>query len=667
MCGLAGFLGGAWSGAGEARLTLARMSGALSHRGPDHEGGWLDAEAGIALGHRRLAIVELSRAGDQPMASPSGRFVLVFNGEIYNHMDIRAELESAGAVSDWRGHSDTETLVAAIERWGVEGALDRSIGMFAFALWDNRQRRLTLTRDRVGEKPLYYGWQGQGRDRAFLFGSELKALRAHPSFVGEVDRQALSLYMRHNCVPAPYSIYRGIRKLPPGCYLSIGRDGREGEPIAYWSAAAAARAGVAEPLKLDPAEAVDELERLLTDAVGRQMMSDVPLGAFLSGGIDSSAVVALMQAQSSRPVKTFTIGFEDQGYNEADHAREVARHLGTDHTEHYVTPDEALGVISQLPSTYDEPFADSSQIPTLLVSKLARQQVTVSLSGDAGDELFGGYDRYTLTDRFWRSLSKVPRPIRAGLSRTITGIGPDRWNRIAGSVRPYVAKSLSRNLAGDRIHKIAGAISSRSVADLYRGMTSHWAEPADLVLGGSEPPTLLAGAEPPLGGLSDVERMMALDIVTYLPDDILVKVDRAAMAVSLETRVPFLDHRVVEFAWRLPFDLKIRDGQSKWALRQVLYRHVPRELMERPKQGFGVPIADWLRGPLKDWAESLIGEARLRSEGFFDPAPIRALWDAHQTGRVSQAHMLWDVLMFQAWLADGKDAGAICGVTSAAA
>jgi asparagine synthase (glutamine-hydrolysing) len=380
------------------------------------------------------------------------------------------------------------------------------------------------------------------------------------------------------------------------------------------------------------------------------MMSDVPLGAFLSGGIDSSTVVALMQAQSSRPVKTFTIGFEDQGYNEADHAREVAHHLGTEHTEHFVTPEEARAVISRLPTMYDEPFADSSQIPTFLVSQLARRHVTVSLSGDAGDELFGGYDRYTMASRYWRSVSSVPGPLRAGLARGIRSVAPDRWNAVARTVGRVVPKSVSRNLAGDRMHKIAGAITSQSMADLYRGMTSHWQDPASLVIGGQEPPTLLTGNQPHLEGLSDVERMMALDLVTYLPDDILAKVDRAAMAVSLETRVPFLDHRVVEFAWRMPFNLKIRDGQSKWALRQVLYRHVPREMMERPKQGFGVPIGGWLRGPLREWAEELLDEARLRREGFFDPAPIRALWDAHRAGRVTEPHLLWDVLMFQAWL-----------------
>jgi asparagine synthase (glutamine-hydrolysing) len=626
------------------------MSGALQHRGPDHGGQWIDDASRVALGHRRLAIVELSAAGDQPMHSASGRYVLVFNGEIYNHDDIRREVTAAGLAPSWRGHSDTETLLAAVEAWGISGALERSIGMFALAVWDRGERRLSLARDRLGEKPLYLGWQGAGSDRTFLFGSELKALTGHPSFVSEIDRGALSLYMRHNCIPAPYSIYRGIRKLQPGTFLTILPDGTETEPVSYWSATAVAEAGAADPLRLSPEEAVDELERLLMDAVGRQMMSDVPLGAFLSGGIDSSTVVALMQAQSSRPVKTFTIGFEDQGYNEADHAREVAHHLGTEHTEHFVTPEEARAVISQLPTMYDEPFADSSQIPTFLVSQLARRHVTVSLSGDAGDELFGGYDRYTMASRYWRSVSSVPGPLRAGLARGIRSVAPDRWNAVARTVGRVVPKSVSRNLAGDRMHKIAGAITSQSMADLYRGMTSHWQDPASLVIGGQEPPTLLTGNQPHLEGLSDVERMMALDLVTYLPDDILAKVDRAAMAVSLETRVPFLDHRVVEFAWRMPFNLKIRDGQSKWALRQVLYRHVPREMMERPKQGFGVPIGGWLRGPLREWAEELLDEARLRREGFFDPAPIRALWDAHRAGRVTEPHLLWDVLMFQAWL-----------------
>jgi asparagine synthase (glutamine-hydrolysing) len=651
MCGFVGFFAPT-SFASEPRASalIDRMSGCIRHRGPDSGGRWLDPEAGIALGHRRLAIVDLSPAGEQPMASPSGRYIIVYNGELYNHLEVRAELQRSGAVLQWRGHSDTETLLAAFDAWGVTGALERSIGMFAFALWDGQEKALILARDRIGEKPLYYGWQGRGEAEAFLFGSELKALAAHPSFEREISRDSLSLYMRHNCVPGPYSIYRGIAKLMPGFIATLRPGQREPELHRYWSAAAAAEAGVADPLRMGAEESVDALEQLLMGAVGQQMMSDVPLGAFLSGGIDSSTVVALMQAQSTRPVKTFTIGFHEAGYNEAVHAKAVAEHLGTDHTELYVTPDQAMEVIPRLPTLYDEPFADSSQIPTFLVSELARRHVTVSLSGDAGDELFGGYNRYTMTKSFWRSVSRVPRPFRKGLARGITSLSPAAWDSVAARLRRVTPKSAQSLFAGDKLHKSAGIMASRSIAEVYRGLASHWTDPAAVVIGGAEPATLLTGDLPRLEGLNDIERMMALDLLTYLPDDILVKVDRAAMGVSLETRVPFLDHRVVEFAWRLPLDMKIRDGQSKWPLRQLLYRHVPKELIERPKAGFGVPIGEWLRGPMRDWAEALLNERRLRDEGYFYPGPIGKMWAAHQAGQVNAQHHLWDVLMFQSWL-----------------
>jgi len=662
MCGLTGFLGGPWpSGKGGATALLRGMSGRIGHRGPDHEAFWLDDEARIALGHRRLAIVELSPAGDQPMHSPSGRYVIVYNGELYNHLDLRRELHEVGHRFNWRGHSDTETLLAAIDVWGVAEALKRSIGMFAFALWDRQARQLTLARDRIGEKPLYYGWQGEAESAAFLFGSELKALAAHPSFEGEISREALSLYMRHLCVPAPYSIYRGINKLMPGFLATISQAQREPALHCYWSAAEAAEQGVADRVSLSPEEAVDSLEQLLLSAVGRQMMSDVPLGAFLSGGVDSSTIVALMQAQSARPVKTFTIGFHEAGYDEAVHARAVAEHLGTDHTELYVTPEHAMAVIPRLPTLYDEPFADSSQIPTFLVSELARRYVTVSLSGDAGDELFGGYNRYTMSRSFWRSLSKIPRPLRKGLARGITGVPPATWDRVGARLRPVTPSAARGLLAGDKLHKSAGIMASRSIAEVYRGLASHWTDPAAVVIGGAEPPTLLTGNLPRLEGLDDIERMMALDLLTYLPDDILVKVDRAAMGVSLETRVPFLDHRVVEYAWRLPIDYKIRDGQSKWPLRQVLYKYVPKELIERPKAGFGVPIDSWLRGPLKDWAEALLDERRLRSEGYFRPEPIRQMWATHLSGRAGMHHHLWVVLMFQSWLETTRKGAAAAG------
>ncbi|HEX6376794.1 MAG TPA: asparagine synthase (glutamine-hydrolyzing) [Allosphingosinicella sp.] len=645
MCGIAGFLGGGFAGgAPGARALLARMTGAIAYRGPDSAGAWVDAAPLVALGHRRLAILDLSPAGEQPMTSPSGRFVIVYNGEIYNHLELRERLPGP-----WRGHSDTETLLAAIEAWGVERALTESAGMFALALWDRQERALILARDRLGEKPLYYGWQGEGADAAFLFGSELKALAQHPAFRREIDRRALSLFTRFNYVPAPYSIYAGIAKLPPGALLTLRAGAREPAITPYWSAAEVAAGGAAAPLDIGPEEATDALERVLSRAVRQQMISDVPLGAFLSGGVDSSTVVALMQAQSSRPVKSFSIGFHERAYNEAEHAAAVARHLGTDHSELYVRPEDALAVIPELPSIYDEPFADASQVPTLLVSRLARRQVTVALSGDGGDELFAGYNRYRLAARNWARLARVPRPLRSAVARGLLAVSPERWNRIAAAAAPLLPGSARLSLPGEKVHKAARVLASGSLDELYQGLVSSWRDPAGLVIGGAEPPTLSEAAADRLAGLGACERMMALDMLTYLPDDILAKVDRAAMSVSLETRVPLLDHRVVEFAWRLPLDLKLRGGESKWVLRQLLYRHVPRALIERPKMGFGIPIDAWLRGPLREWAEELIGEPRLRREGYFQPEPIRRAWEAHLGGQANMQYHLWAILMFQAW------------------
>jgi len=659
MCGLAGFLGG---GVGaDADVLLRRMADTLIHRGPDDGGYWCDSEQRIGLGHRRLAIVDLSPAGHQPMVSASGRYVIAFNGEIYNHLELRRELEQIplltlphpnplpegeGENINWRGHSDTETLLAGIETWGLEATLRKSIGMFAIALWDRQTSTLTLARDRMGEKPLYYGWQGRGDERVFLFGSELKALKAHPAFAAGIDRGALCLLLRHNCIPAPYSIYQGIAKLEPGCVLSVSLAQPEPKIWKYWDAVAVARAGVARPFAGTADEAVDALESLAKDAVRQQMMADVPLGAFLSGGIDSSTVVALMQAQSSRPVKTFTIGFNEEGYNEAVHAKAVAKHLGTEHTELYVTPQQAMEVIPRLPGLYCEPFADSSQIPTFLVSQLAKQHVTVSLSGDAGDELFCGYNRYQITQNLWRKLSVVPSPLRALAAKGITSISPAQWDSLARIIPGEAAYSS----LGDKLHKGAGVLSSRSVDEVYLGIVSHTGNPSEWVVDGHEPATNLTGFRPDLDGLNTVERMMILDTISYLPDDILVKVDRAAMGVSLESRVPFLDHRIVEFAWTLPLEYKLREGQTKWPLRQLLYRHVPRELIDRPKMGFGVPLHDWLRGPLRDWAECLLDETRMRREGYFHPAPIRKMWAEHLSGRRNWMALLWNVLMFQAWL-----------------
>lgn len=648
MCGIVGFL----SAEVDGKIALA-MANELIHRGPDDSGVWCNETSGVALAHRRLSIVDISPAGQQPMVSASEQYVIAFNGEIYNHLQLRRELEGmdcraslAMTGAGWRGHSDTETLLAGIESWGIEATLKKSIGMFAIALWDRQTHTLTLARDRLGEKPLYYGWQGGGNERVFMFGSELKALKAHPSFAADIDRGALGLLLRHNYIPAPYSIYQGIAKLEPGCLLAVSLAQPEPKIWKYWDAVEVARAGVAKPFAGTADEAVDALEVLVKDAVRQQMMADVPLGAFLSGGIDSSTVVALMQAQSSRPVKTFTIGFNEEGYNEAVHAKAVARHLGTEHTELYVSPQQAMEVIPRLPGLYCEPFADSSQIPTFLVSQLAKQHVTVSLSGDAGDELFCGYNRYQITAKLWRKLSLVPAPLRALMAKGVTTLSPTAWDSLAGII-PGAGRYA---VLGDKLHKGAGVLPSATVDELYLGMVSHLRNPADWVIGGQEPPTHLTGLRPELAGLGAVERMMALDAISYLPDDILVKVDRAGMGVSLESRVPFLDHRVVEFAWSLPLYYKLREGQTKWPLRQVLYRHVPRELIDRPKMGFGVPLHEWLRGPLRNWAEELLDEARLAREGYFRPAPIRKIWAEHLSGRRNWMAQLWNVLMFQAWL-----------------
>jgi asparagine synthase (glutamine-hydrolysing) len=651
MCGLAGFLGGSASHAalGEETL-LKRMGKTIVHRGPDDGGNWFDANHHIGLAHRRLSIVDLSPAGHQPMQSASSRYVIAFNGEIYNHMVLREELEAGGHAPPWRGHSDTETLLAGFDAWGIQGTVERSIGMFAFAIWDRQTSVLTLGRDRIGEKPLYYGWHGQGNDSVFLFGSELKAMRAHPAFESKLDRGALSLLLRHNYIPAPYSIYESVSKLAPGSLLTVSLQQREPKVWAYWSGSQAAQSGVANPFAGTPAQAVQELDVLLKSAVRQQMMADVPLGAFLSGGVDSSTVVALMQAQSSRPVKTFSIGFSEEGYNEAEHAKAVAQHLGTDHTEMYVKAEQAMAVIPKLPGLYDEPFADSSQIPTFLVSQLAKQHVTVSLSGDAGDELFCGYNRYQMTANYWRKLTAVPLPLRRLAAKGLTSVSAQSWNGLAGAVEGFLPRAARFSNVGDKVHKGAGVLESRSSDALYRRLVSHWHDPASVVIDGHEPSTLLTGDASSLHGLDAVQRMMALDTLTYLPDDILVKVDRAAMGVSLETRVPFLDHRIVEFAWRLPQSMKLRDGQTKWALRQVLYRYVPQALIERPKMGFGVPLGSWLRGPLRDWGEALLDASRLRSEGFFQPALVRQKWEEHLTGRRNWEYPLWNVLMFQLWL-----------------
>jgi len=633
---------------------VRRMNDTIVHRGPDGDGVWVDEEAGIALAHRRLAIVDLSPLGRQPMESADGRWVIAFNGEIYNFQDLRAELEAQG--SAFRGHSDTEVLVEAVAAWGVEATARRLIGIFALALWDRRERALHLVRDQVGVKPLYWARFGG----TVLFGSQPKTLRAHPAFRAEVDRDALTAYFRFAYVPAPHSIYKGVHKLEPGCILTF-RGAAEPVRTVYWSLEGAVRAGLSDRLDLSDEEAADQLETLLSDAVGRQMVADVPLGAFLSGGVDSSTVVALMQAQSDRPVRTFTIGFKEAGYDESADARAVAGHLGTDHTELTVEPGHALEVIPRLAEWYDEPFADASQIPTFLVSEMTRRSVTVALSGDGGDELFAGYTRYFLGSRLWRMMGPVPAGLRGAAAGLIRAVPPGRWDALLGRL-PGIPR-----LAGDKLHKLAGILAASGPDALYRGLVSQWHDPEALVLGGREPHGLLWDDRLP-GAVPDfVERMQRLDAGTYLPDDILAKVDRASMAVALEARVPLLDHRVLEFAWRLPLSQKIRGGQGKYLLRQVLYRHVPRELIERPKMGFGVPIDGWLRGPLRDWAEGLLDERRLREDGLLDVVTVRRTWAEHLSGRRNWQYRLWAVLMFQAWKAHWDKAPAAVELPASAA
>jgi asparagine synthase (glutamine-hydrolysing) len=660
MCGITGFIQSVDFNLDAATVIATRMADAIVHRGPDDSGVWLDEHAGLALAHQRLSILDLSPAGHQPMMSSGGRYVMVFNGEIYNHQELRLELEKLSqfnaslndGVSEihWRGHSDTETLLAAFEVWGIEATLKKTVGMFAIALWDRELNVLTLARDRIGEKPLYYGFQ----NKTFMFGSELKALKAHPDFLSEIDRDVLCLYLRHCYIPAPFSIYKGIHKLLPGTYVQLNLHSDVELPTltpkAYWSMEEVAKMGAAYPFQGSDAEAISALDKQLRESIGLQMLADVPLGAFLSGGVDSSTLVALMQAQSDRPIKTFSIGFEEASFNEAGYAKDVAMHLGTDHTELYVSSAEAMEVIPLLGKMYDEPFADSSQIPTYLVSKMAKQHVKVSLSGDAGDELFCGYNRYALADN-WSAMKNTPLQFRKIASKAINSIEPKTWDGIFRKISKI--KRTPENM-GDKLGKLAKVMNRETIQEAYYNLVSEIDNPESIVIGATEPESWLTKIGMKMIFNDSKQRMMFMDAMTYLPDDILVKVDRAAMANSLETRVPFLDHRVVKLAWRLPMNMKMRDGKTKWILRQVLYKYVPQVLIERPKQGFSIPLNEWLRGPLRHWVESLLNEKRLRSEGYFNVSLVRKIWLAHLSGKRNNQRLLWSILMYQAWLAEAK-------------
>ncbi|PKU23531.1 asparagine synthase (glutamine-hydrolyzing) [Telmatospirillum siberiense] len=638
MCGLTGFFDTGSQRSREERLRiLSTMTESIAYRGPDAQGLWISESGTVGLGHRRLSIIDLSPAGAQPMTSADGRFIIVYNGEGYNAWDLKSELEAKG--HRFRGHSDTEVLCEGFSAWGVEECIRRFNGMFAIVAWDTVERRLWLVRDRLGIKPLHWAKFGE----LLMFGSELKCLRAHPGWQPEIDRDAVAAYLRHNYIPAPRTVYQGVRKLEPGHLLTVSADG-EVKDLCYWSAHDVARAGVAGRGAFDETEAIDRLEALLTDAVHRQMVSDVPLGAFLSGGIDSSTVAALMRTKAGATVRTFSIGFSETGYDESAHAAAVARHLGTDHTELTLRPDEALALVPGLAEYYDEPFSDSSQLPTLLLSRLTRQHVTVALSGDGGDELFAGYNRYFWSRRLERGIGWIPPGLRRLGGKALRSVPPAAWDRMAG----LLPSRLCPPQPGDKIHKLADVLALDETA-LYRRLISHWPEPERLVPGSREPRGPVWDDALTNDFPQGVDRMQYLDTVTYLPDDILTKVDRATMAVSLEARVPLLDHRVVEFAWSLPLSLKLRDGGGKWILKQVLYRHVPRELVERPKMGFGVPIAAWLRGPLRDWAEDLLDARGLAEGGLVDPAPVRHLWAEHLSGRRNWQYLLWGVLMLEEW------------------
>ncbi|MBI5814213.1 MAG: asparagine synthase (glutamine-hydrolyzing) [Nitrospinae bacterium] len=667
MCGIAGFID--LSGAATADAmghTAAGMADSIRHRGPDDSGAWVDDAAGVALSHRRLSILDLSESGHQPMVSASGRSVIVFNGEVYNFAEVRAILEKDTGPVKWRGHSDTEILLEAVERWGVEKTLGLVNGMFAFALWDKVARTLALARDRMGKKPLYYGWNGG----VFMFASELKAMRRHPAFAGKVSRGAVSLLLRHNYIPSPHSIYEGIYKIPPACLLTVDMPLAAGGPFSpyadadtaacpkrFWDLRGLMERGSRRPVNVTMDEAVDRLDEILRDATRLRTLADVPVGAFLSGGIDSATVVAIMQAQSQRPVKTFTIGAREKEHDEAHHAKAVAEALGTDHTELYVTPDQVMPVLEEMADICDEPISDAALANTYIVSGLARKEVTVCLTGDGGDEMFSGYPRYNTANWYYNQwqpkVDPIPNPARRALAAALKAVSKEAWDSIYSAVKPMIPKSRRWDSAGDKLHELARILPYVEPERFY-GMIYHWGNADQIVIGAENLSTVISDPSQWLVSPDKVARMVYLDIASRLPDSILAKVDRVTMRTSLEARSPILDYRVMEFSASLPTELKIEGWTGKVVLRNLLYRYVPKGIVDRPKKGFSMPISQWLRGPLRDWAEDLLSEKRLREEGFFDPAPIRAKLAEHVTGKAQWHYQLWTALMFQAWLNGAK-------------
>ena len=642
MCGIAGFVDLNGFDVKKAINIGKAMGKTIEHRGPDHSGLWFDKNFGVVLVHQRLSIIDLSKSAHQPMLSASGRYVISFNGEIYNHKDLRLELNKLGKATSWRSQSDTETILACIDTYGLKGTLKKLIGMFSLALWDNATKEIYLARDRVGEKPLYYGKIG----KLLLFGSELKAIRAHPDFIPKINRNALNLYLRHNYIPQPYSIYQGIKKLPPGHFINLTKNAK---PESFWSLNKIVTSAKHNQFKGNEEEALNVLDKSLLNAVKGQMLADVPLGGFLSGGVDSSLILALMQEQSLKPVKSFSIGFDDKNFDEAPFAKRIASHLGTEHNELYVNAKQARNVIPNLPKLYDEPFSDSSQIPTFLLSEMSHKHVKVSLSGDGGDEIFGGYNRYKLGYNFLPKIINTPEAFRNFIAKLIKSFSPSTWDRIMEPSLYITPQRFKHTNIGDKLHKLASIIGASSIEEVYNILISHWNIKDNIVIGVKEASTTINSRNNILEELTYPEKMMFYDTLMYLPDNILVKVDRAAMGTSLETRTPFLDHRVIDLAWRFPIDMKIRNGVNKWCLRQLLYKRVPKHLIERPKMGFGVPIGDWLRGPLRDWAENLLDEKKMKESGYFKTSEIQKKWRQHLSKKHNWQHHLWDIIIFESW------------------